>query len=90
MSVLWTKFELEGLDLSKLNGGSGGGGRKKVGRPNGCGLRGQNVFTGKCDVRLSKEEDSLLTRLAERNETSRSEVMRKALRDFIKFNNIDE
>lgn len=83
MSVLWTEFELEGLDLSKLNGGYGG---KKVGRPNGCGLRGQNVFTGKCDVRLSKEEDSLLTRLAERNETSRSEVMRKALRDFAKWN----
>ena len=73
--------------MSKLSDGYGG---KKVGRPNGCGLRGQNVFTGKCDVRLSKEEDSLLTRLAEKYETSRSDVMRKALRDFVKWNGWEE
>lgn len=67
-------------------GGKNDVGRKKVGRPESAGYRGQNVFTGKCDVRLTAEEDNALSRLAERNETSRSEVMRKALRDFVRWN----
>lgn len=60
-------------------------GRRKVGRPKDSGHRGQSVYHGKCDVRLSKEEDSMLSRLAERNDTTRSEVMRKALRDFARW-----
>lgn len=59
---------------------------KKIGRPEGSGNRGREVYRGKCDVRLSKQDDFDLTRLAERYETSRSEVLRKALRDFVKFN----
>lgn len=43
-------------------------------------------FTGKCDVRLTAEENSLLDRLAERNGVSRSDVMRKALKDFGRWN----
>ena len=60
--------------------------RKRVGRPVSNNYKGQTVFSGKCDVRLTAEEDSALSRLAELNETTRSEVMRKALRDFVKFN----
>lgn len=48
--------------------------------------REQDVFTNKCDVRLTKEENSMLNQLAERNDVSRSDVMRKALKDFFKFN----
>lgn len=44
---------------------------------------------GKCDVRLTREEDLSLSRLAELNNTTRSAVIRKALRDFIKFNSAD-
>jgi hypothetical protein len=66
------------------------GGRKKMDKPNGSGYRGTDVFTGKCDVRLTKEKDMELTRLAERNGVSRSDVMRRALDDFLKFNSMDE
>lgn len=44
-------------------------------------------YSGKCDIRLSASEDSMLNELASRNSVSRSEVMRKALKDFYKFNN---
>lgn len=47
-------------------------------------------YSGKCDVRLSSEEDSILNALASRNNVSRSDVMRKALRDFWKFNTDEE
>lgn len=60
-------------------------GGRKVGRPMG-GSVNKGKFYGKCDVRLSKQEDLDLTRLAERNGVTRSEIMRKALRDFVKFN----
>lgn len=63
--------------------------RKKIGRPEGSGYRGQNVFTGKCDIRLTAEEDSMLSRLANDNGVTRSDVMRKALRDYFKFNTED-
>lgn len=56
------------------------------GRPEGSGKRGGTTYHGKCDVRLSAEENSALNRLAEQYETTRSEVVRKALRDFLKFN----
>ena len=57
---------------------------KKPGRPN-----DNRSYSGKCDVRLSAEEDSILNTLAQRNNVSRSDVMRKALRDFYKFNSDD-
>ena len=57
---------------------------RKPGRPN-----DNKSYHGKCDVRLSAEEDSMLNTLAERNNVSRSEVVRKALRDFYKFNSED-
>lgn len=47
-------------------------------------------FVGKCDVRLSAEEDSILNTLAERNGVSRSDVVRRALADFWKFNSGEE
>jgi hypothetical protein len=47
-------------------------------------------FSGKCDVRLTAEENNILDSLANRNKVSRSDVMRKALRDFWKFNSEDE
>ena len=52
--------------------------------------RMKDVYTGKCDVRLTSEEDSMLDRLAERNDVTRSTIMRKALRDFYKFNSRDD
>lgn len=56
------------------------------GRPEGSGYKGRQVFHGKCDVRLSAEEDNMLSRLAGKYETTRSEVIRKALRDFVRYN----
>ena len=49
-------------------------------------LGSRKAFRGKCDVRLTAEEDLMLTRLAEKNEVTRSDIMRRALRDFVKFN----
>ena len=40
----------------------------------------------KCDVRLTKDEDAMLNHLADLNEVTRSEVLRKALVDFYRFN----
>ena len=45
--------------------------------------------TAKCDVRLDIEEDKMLNELSERNGVSRSDVMRRALRDLWAFNNED-
>lgn len=47
-------------------------------------------FSGKCDIRLTKQEDNILNTLANRNNVSRSEIMRKALLDFWKFNSDEE
>lgn len=44
------------------------------------------AFSGKCDVRLTKKENDMLNYLAERNEVTRSTIMRKALKDFYRFN----
>lgn len=61
------------------------GGLRRPGRPN------EKVsYTGKCDVRLSAEEDSILNTLANRNGVSRSDVIRRALADFWKFNSEEE
>jgi hypothetical protein len=68
--------------LSKLNYYSGNNKRGR-GRPKGAGKR---IFYGKCDVRLDKQELEMLSQLADRNDVTRSDVMRKALRDYWKFN----
>lgn len=60
---------------------SGGRYEKRRGRP-----RWSNVYEGKCDIRLDREELEMLQELSDRNETTKSSVMRKALRDFYKFN----
>lgn len=62
------------------------GGRKMVRKPKSAVDKGLQVFTGKCDVRLTTEQDNALSRLAERNGVSRSDVMRRAFSDFLKFN----
>lgn len=58
----------------------GGGFESYYGRPD------KKIKSAKCDVRLTREEDRMLDRLADRNGESRGAVMRKALRDFYKFN----
>ena len=50
----------------------------------------KNYYGGKVDVRLSAEEDNILDSLAERNNVSRSDIVRRALMDFWKFNSHDE
>lgn len=55
--------------------------RSKPGRP----LK-PVAFSGKCDVRLTKAENEMLNYLAERNEASRSDIMRTALKELYKFN----
>lgn len=62
------------------------GERKTIGRPKGYANRGLDMKLKKCDVRLTKEEDQMLDYLAERNEETRSSVMRRALRDMFRFN----
>lgn len=57
---------------------------KRKGRPRWNGER-----DSKCDVRLNAEENDMLNELAERNEVTRSTIMRKALKDFYKFNTED-
>ena len=59
--------------------------RKQPGRPRWSGER-----VTKCDVRLNDEEDAMLNHLAERNDVSRSDIMRKALKDFYRFNSEEE
>ena len=54
---------------------------KRRGRP-----RWSNVYEGKCDIRLDREELEMLQELSDRNDTTKSSVMRKALRDFYRFN----
>lgn len=55
--------------------------RSKPGRP----LK-PVAFSGKCDVRLTKKENGMLNYLAERNDASRSDIMRTALKELYKFN----
>lgn len=64
-------------------------GRRGVGRPGGVGhisRDGHKVYSGKCDVRLDKQELSMLNRLSEANGVTRSDVMRRALRDYYRYN----
>lgn len=55
--------------------------KKCPGRPKYSG-----TYRDKCDVRLNKEESAMLDHLSELNEVSRSDVMRKALKELYKFN----
>ena len=55
--------------------------KKGTGRPKYSG-----TYRDKCDVRLNKEESAMLDHLSELNEVSRSDVMRKALKELYKFN----
>ena len=55
--------------------------KKGPGRPKFSGR-----YRDKCDVRLNKEESAMLDHLSELNEVSRSDVMRKALKELYKFN----
>ena len=55
--------------------------KKGRGRPKCSG-----TYRDKCDVRLNKEESAMLDHLSELNEVSRSDVMRKALKELYKFN----
>ena len=59
--------------------------RSKPGRP----LK-PVAFSGKCDVRLTNKENEMLNYLAERNEASRSDIMRTALKELYKFNTEEE
>lgn len=54
---------------------------RKHGRP-----KYSNKFYGKCDIRLDKKELEMLDYLSELNEVTRSDIMRRALRDYYKFN----
>ena len=54
---------------------------RRQGRP-----KFSNKFYGKCDVRLDKKELAMLDHLSELNEVTRSDIMRRALRDYYKFN----
>lgn len=55
--------------------------KKGPGRPKFSG-----TYRDKCDVRLNKEESAMLDYLSELNEVSRSDVIRKALKELYKFN----
>lgn len=61
-----------------------------VGRPKDRGVRGGQSYSGKCDVRLDKQELNMLERLSDANGVTKSDIMRKALRDFYKFNTDEE
>lgn len=64
--------------------------KKGPGRPVNMGNKGRQVYHGKCDVRLDRQELNMLDQLAERNDVTRSDVMRRALRDYWKFNSASE
>jgi hypothetical protein len=57
--------------------------KRSPGRPKGTSKKN---FQGKCDVRLTAEEDRMLTNLSKLKGVTRSDIMRKALRDFHLFN----
>lgn len=54
---------------------------RRQGRP-----KYSNKFYGKCDVRLDKQELVMLEHLSELNEVTKSDIMRRALRDYYMFN----
>ena len=58
---------------------------RRQGRP-----KYSNKFYGKCDVRLDKQELVMLEHLSELNEVTKSDIMRRALRDYYMFNTENE
>lgn len=56
------------------------GGLRRPGRPN-----EKISYSGKCDVRLSAEENNMLDKLSRDNNVTRSDVMRRALKDYFRF-----
>ena len=58
---------------------------RRQGRP-----KYSNKFYGKCDVRLDKQELVMLEHLSELNEVTKSDIMRRALRDYYMFNTEQE
>lgn len=46
-------------------------------------------YSGKCDVRLDTQELNMLDSLSNERGVTRSDIMRRALRDFYKFNKED-
>ena len=62
----------------------------KRGRYECVGNKGREVLTGKVDTRLNAQENSMLDELSQRNGVSRSEIVRKAIRDFYKWNSSEE
>lgn len=46
----------------------------------------RNVSVTKCDIRLDAEENRMLDQLSERNGATRSDIMRRALRDYWRWN----
>ena len=59
--------------------------KRKVGRP-----PWTNLYDTKVDVRISAKEDRMINELSRRYGETRSNIMRKALNDFYKFNTQDE
>ena len=55
--------------------------RKRVGRP-----PWTNYYDTKVDVRITADEDKMLNELSAQHGETRSTIMRKALKDFYKFN----
>lgn len=55
------------------------------GKPVGTGNRRQATRYSKCDVRLNSSENAVLDDLANQYGKSRSDIVRMALRDFVKF-----
>lgn len=53
------------------------------GRPKNSGVKKQ---VGKCDVRLNKDELAMLEHLSETNGVSKSDVVRKALKNYYIYN----
>lgn len=49
-----------------------------------------NLYQTKVDTRISSETNDGLNRLADRYSVSRSTIVRKALEDFIRFNEGDD
>ena len=73
-------FKNDGKDF-EVNGKDVGGGPDCY-----YGRVDKRIKSAKCDVRLTREENRMLNQLADSNGESRGSVMRKALRDFYKFN----
>ena len=49
----------------------------------------QKQFYGKCDVRLDKKELMMLEELSKSRGVTKSDIMRRALKDFYRWNTED-